>query len=226
MSASGGQVLDQLSVNLETVKNDETIPKWTSVLIDSFKVLTNEIKYLGQLVNRVHELEQFKAISETVTSRLQEEIIKLKSKIDDQEQRSRNMCLLVHGIDEKDDEDTDDIVVKLVTDDLGVEISEYDIVRSHRLGPKRNIIKTRSTKNNTRPIIFRLAKWSTRYAIYSNKRKLKGSKISISENLTAQRYERYKAAIELYGKGNCWTSEGRILAKIDNKIQNVTDGDP
>ena len=66
MSASGGHlVLDQLSESLGTVQTDETIPKWASILIDSFKVLANEIKSLGQLVNKVHELEQFKAISET-----------------------------------------------------------------------------------------------------------------------------------------------------------------
>ena len=47
---------------------------------------------------------------------------------------------------------------------------------------------------------------------------LKGTGISITENLTKKRYTLYKHAVAKYGIGKIWTIEGRVTTKIDNKI--------
>ena len=158
-------LLDQLSSNLITVNNEESIPKWAAVLIDRFQALLTEIKSIGHLVNRVNDLETFKAVNEQTTTVLKNEIMNLKARLDDHEQRGRNMCLLVHGVEETDDENTDDIVINIIKCNLEIELSKDDIVRSHRLGPPKKLHRqTRFGINRTfsRPIIFRVAQWRTR----------------------------------------------------------------
>ena len=158
-------------------------------------------------------------------SDLRGEIDQLKLSGDDYEQRSRNDCLVIHGIPEgdgKQHEDTDSLVRDTIEKELGVELKLEDIKRSHRLGPRKNQRATRTTKPNARPIIFRLQWFNKRQEIYSSKRKLKGKGITITENLTRLRYEVYKQAILKFGKNNVWSMEGRIFVKIDNEKKSLT----
>ena len=100
------------------------------------------------------------------------------------------------------------------------------IHRSHRLGPRSNQRITRSANQRRRPIIFRLTSFRKRQEIFSNKKKLKGKSISITESLTKARYDLYKKSIERLGKGACWTLEGRITTKVGNAyhiINNLDD---
>ena len=69
----------------------------------------------------------------------------LKARLDDHEQRGRNMCLLVHGVEETDDENTDNVVINIIKCNLEIELLKDDIVRSHRLGPPKKLhCQTRS----------------------------------------------------------------------------------
>ena len=62
----------------------------------------------------------------------------LSSEIDDLEQYSRRNCLVLHGVNESNNENTNEIIIKTFSEELGVEIKEDDLDRSHRLGkPKR-----------------------------------------------------------------------------------------
>ena len=60
--------------------------------------------------------------------------------------------------------------------------------------------------------------------VFKFKRKLKGKNIRLTESLTSSRLDLYKLAITKYGYGNVWTSEGRIVTKINVKYQDVTLG--
>ena len=42
---------------------------------------------------------------------MQDDIYKLEAIVDDHEQRNRNYCLLLHGIEEKENEDTDKLAM-------------------------------------------------------------------------------------------------------------------
>ena len=61
-------------------------------------------------------------------------IDKLEHLVDRQEQYSRRKCLLVHGIVETNDKNTDDLVLKTINEKLDMEITENEIDRSHRIG--------------------------------------------------------------------------------------------
>ena len=69
-------------------------------------------------------------------SALNKKVSHLEKQVDDQEQYSRRNCLLLHGIDEDQDESTDAKVINIVKDKLEIEISASDIDRSHRIGKK------------------------------------------------------------------------------------------
>ena len=79
-----------------------------------------------------------------------------------------------------------------------------------------------------RPIIVRFSNYRTRQNVFSEKRKLKGKSTSISENLTKKRYELYKSAMNKFGKGKVWSSDGRIMTKVNDRyliISSVKDLD-
>ena len=190
-------------------------PEWALILIECFKGVINVLKEISPTIIIINELKAENA-------ELRQDIKELKIINDDSEQRNRNDCLVIHGIEETLKEDTDKIVVDVICKELGVIITEDDIKRSHRLGPLKNQVSTRDTKGSTRPIIFRLCSFRKRQHIFYSKKKLKGKGIVITESLTKLRYNIYREALTKFGKGNVWTNEGRILTKINNKIHSFT----
>ena len=71
------------------------------------------------------------------TSEMAHRIDKLEHLVDRQEQYSQRNCLLVHGIAETNDENTDDLVLKTINAKLDVEIPENEIDRSYRISTKK-----------------------------------------------------------------------------------------
>ena len=153
-------------------------------------------------------------------------ISELSIKLDEQEQRSRNGCLLIHGVKEDKNDDTDAIALNIINEKVGVALTIDDIQRSHRVGPK--VIQKRETRSSKefkprhRPIIVRFSNWRKRNQVFRAKKALKGQNISISENLTKIRYNLLKLATEKYGKGSTWSDEGRVIAKIDGEVIVIT----
>ena len=98
------------------------------------------------------------------------EIVNLNEKIDDLEQRSRNSCLLIHGVDELDGEETDSIALDIIRSKFDVTVDEKDIQRSYRLGPPNK----RSLRSNApRPTIVRFTYYKKVKSCINRKRNLK-----------------------------------------------------
>ena len=217
--------MDTLLTKLKNV-NDPLIPPWATLLINAMETIITELKCIKDLAQRVDILEGYKIHNEAAiqqlendNKRLNDEINVLDKSIDDQEQRSRNYCLLLHGIVEDEKEETDEIVLNIINNELGLNnISMDNIQRSHRLGPRNKARVTRNNKVKPRAIIFRFTDFRSRKMVFSNKKKLKGKGISISENLTKKRYELYQLAITKYGFGKVWTIEGRVTTKIGERF--------
>ena len=159
---------------------------------------------IGYLARTNEKLESKIAVASTVTDRLVEQVHELR-------QYSRRPNLLIHGVEEeetrdrKHKEDTDGKVMKIVQDQLGLrdKVMLNDISRSHRLGKRRN-------DGKKRPIIVRFTSYRSRKMVFDQKKHLKRSGVSITENLTPERYETYKKCWEKFGKENCWTLDRRI----------------
>ena len=57
--------------------------------------------------------------------------------IDDLEQYWRRNCLVFHGVNESNDESTSEVLIETFSEELGVQIKDDDIDRSHRMGKPR-----------------------------------------------------------------------------------------
>lgn len=129
------------------------------------------------------------------------EIAALERRVDDLEQYSRRQCLRIFGVEEKDGEDTDKIVME-VAEKVGVTVQLTDIDRSHRVGVKRG--------DRPRPLIAKFVSYRNRNEIFRNKKKLKNSGITIREDLTKVRYNLLQEAIKKHGFQHVWTVEVRL----------------
>ena len=131
----------------------------------------------------------------------------VKGCLDRQEQYSRRNCLLIHGLPESKNENTDELVIDTIKEKMGEEIEKDEIDTSHRLGTPNN-------NGKSRPIIIKFVRYNTRYRIFKNKKK--GKSISVTESLTKKRKEALKKAREDHGFENVWSSEGKIKRRKQN----------
>ena len=85
-------------------------------------------------------------------------------------------------------------------------VKPEDIDGLHRLG------KPKTSKDaKPRPIIVKFVKHNTRNKIYRNKKKLKGTGISVKESLTVKRIKMLEKARKEHTFNNVWSKDGRIM---------------
>ena len=230
--------MDEVLKNFENV-DDSSMPSWAKALMDGIKVIITEIAFIKDLNTRLDDIERATHENQVNSEKLLEEnhrlrvrledlegkFDELENKVDDQEQRNRNYCLMLHGCPENLGENTNEVVVQVLKDKLEIEgFSSLNITRSHRTGVRQGTgrnLRSSQGKTKTRPIIFRLNNWSDRRNIFSNKKKLKGTGLSITENLTKTRMHLLNVAERKYGKGKVWTIEGRVMTKIDDSYVTI-----
>ena len=196
------QVKDLFKVNEETKISQIKLRKSLDALWKKIDELETEIKNKNEKVllleNRVEILEEEKESQ--------------GKEIDDLEQYSRRNCLLLHGVVETNAECTDDIIIKTCAEELGIDVKQEDLDRSHRLG------KVKRNDNKPRPIIVKFARYAVRNKVFSNKKKLKGKKLLITESLTVYRMKLLDEARRKYAVRNVWTYDGRVMYKENKKI--------
>lgn len=158
---------------------------------------------------------------------LNSEIEHLKSRVDksskcndDLEQYTRRNSIRVFGIKEVKGEDTDDQVIRVFKDKLGVDVSKGDIDRSHRVGEQPEPSQDGTVR--WRPIIVKFVSYREKRKVYEKKKLLKGTRITIREDLTARRLEVWRAAVGRFGVRNTWTTDGRIMWTRDGKKGSAT----
>ena len=151
------------------------------------------------------EREQLIENLEENVSVMNKKVENLEKEIDKHEQYSRRNFLLIHGIAEADDEVTNDLVIETISMKMNIEISPADLDRTHRIGKKK------AGQNKLRPSIVKLSRYNVRKKVFSNKKNLKGSNVSITESLTLKRKEILKKARIEHRFTNVWTSDGKIL---------------
>ena len=171
--------------------------------------MNDEIKFINEKVEefeadrreKEREITQLKRTLNSLNLRLD----KADRALDRQEQYSRRNYLLIHGIDEENQENTDEVVISVLKKEMDEEITHLDIDRSHRLGNRK------LDKSKPRPIIIKFSRYNVKARIFKNKRKLKEKRISITESLTKTRMEKLQKAGEEHSFRNVWTNDGKIL---------------
>ena len=106
--------------------------------------------------------------------------------------------------------DSRDAALHVFNGRLDVPVTPYCIDRSHRLG------RFQPSSNKPRPVIVKFVSYETRRQVFLAKRRLKGSKIVITENLTKWRSDllnRTRAQPDIKA---AWTTDGRIVCLLEN----------
>ena len=134
----------------------------------------------------------------------QQQLNGFTKQVDRQEQYSRRNCLLIHGITEGNQENTDDLALEIFREKLDIELTQRDLDQTHWIG------KNDKKSNRPRPAIVKFIGYNDRKKIFSKKKQLKNSGISITESLTKLRMSKLAKAREEFGFRNVWTVDGRI----------------
>ncbi|CAG9781844.1 unnamed protein product [Diatraea saccharalis] len=160
----------------------------------------------------------FKSLVGGILALLRQQIDSLVRNVDIIETRHRNKALLVGGVEEKEGEDLLAAVSDVCNNKLGLNnISRSSFTVCHRLGA--------NTQDRPRPILMRFAELSTKSDVWTNKTKLKGSSIVLSEFLTRRHQDVFVAARNHFGIRSVWTKDGNIIVKLPNgKLCRVRDG--
>lgn len=179
------------------------------------QVLATMIKdhILTELEKTINEnTAVIEALKETINEK-DAVINDLQVKLDDLEQYQRRQCLRVFGVEEGADEDTDVKAIEIARK-IGVDLSIEDIDRSHRIGVRNN--------DRPRPIIIKFVSYRKRSEVFHSKKNLKGSGVTIREDLTKMRHSLLKEAINKYGVRSVWTLDGVVIAKIGDQKRRIT----
>ena len=93
------------------------------------------------MTSKFDELKKDRKEKEKISNNLKGEVSylsrklgKLEQSIDAQQQHSRRYCLLLHGIERTKGEDTGNIVLDVLNDDMGLDITKTAVDLSHRVG--------------------------------------------------------------------------------------------
>ena len=177
-------------------------------------------------VNTLQKEEISNLKSQAAALKTQE--IKDSIKVDELEQYGRRQNLEIVGVPEKEDENTNAIVLE-VAKMLDVDIMSSHISTSHRL-PKKKV----SSRNNSgsSPIIARFTSRDIRNQIYANRKKAKArfvdlknfsvsdtKNIFVNENLTPTRKQLFwktKQEVKNNSWKYIWTHNGNVFVKKDD----------
>ena len=145
-------------------------------------------------------------------------IQKLEEKIDELEQYSRRNCLIISGIGETENENTDRTFLKFANDVLKAEIKPEDIDRTHRLPRPPGHTNGHSKPRN---LVVKFTTYNARKRVYDKRTELKHLKqnIFINENLTKTRNELFYEARKMVKDKkvkSAWTIDGNIFIR-DNE---------
>jgi small-conductance mechanosensitive channel len=183
---------------------DESLEAKLDPIIKSLTFISNQYDELSQRTASLEEINKTLSknnyLLKEKLSKCENQLVQIKSTLNDQEQYSRRECLEIRGIPTINDEDTNQITM-VVASLISITLEESDISVSHRLFKSR-----RDRNDNTKscpPIIVKFSRRDTRDHLYKQRNLLKShsraeitnlsrisaNKIFISESLT--QYNRY-----------------------------------
>ena len=167
-------------------------------LNDSVTKLHNEV---SSLIEQVEELNEELCKKDSEITRLESLV---RDGLDEREQYSRRNNLRLFGVKETQNEDTDQLVLQ-VAEKLKVPLLKHHIDRSHRVG---------KAGDNPRPIIVKFVSYAQRRDMFLSKKLLKGSQVTIREDLTRARLDLLKGAVSKYSTKAVWSSDGVVMVNV------------
>lgn len=175
---------------------ENLILKISSAVVEKLEVKFNKLE---KLIEKCSNLE-------SNVNNLLKDNEDLFKKFDSLEQYTRRNSVRIFGMEEKKDEIVEDSVLEVFNKQLGPEC----IDRCHRIGSYSQSNQTDLKRARPRAIIVKFCSYRYRDTVFRNKKKLRGSKIAIKEDLTKCRVDLLNCAAEKFGFKNVWSRDGAI----------------
>ena len=150
--------------------------------------------------DKFDEFEKNKKEQKKVIAELRGEVSFLNEKLncitEQVEQYSSRNYLLIHGITGGNQENTDTLAIEIFKEELVTKLTQRDLDRTRRIG------KNDKSSNRPRPVIVKFIRCNDRKKVFSKKKHLKSSGISITESLAKLRLGKIAKAREEFGFRN------------------------
>ena len=223
MAVEGEDIKSRLfklfSTDLELISNTivDLVIKSEEFMTAVMEKLVKDNNIVKSIANKIGESakqEVYESLSydqkclERLVVDLEENCLKQIDELDSINQYGHRNCILIHGLAGDKREDTDTTAVNLFNTKLNIPIEKSDLDRSHRLNTKKR------NSNRPRPIIVKFNSYNKRADVFRVKKQLKGTKISISESLTAQRQKLLDVVCKNPAVATTWTLDGRIFCLL------------
>lgn len=176
---------------------------------EAIRELINDDEFLDRMLTKVNE--KLVVLEAAVNNNI-DAIRKLEIQVENLQQSDKVNNICVYNLPEDENGNTTELFLKLCRDRLMLNITHENIVRCYRVGGK---------KDQPRPIIVRFGQYYMKENILKNVSKLKGTGIGIMEDLIRSRLILYKKAQEKLNRRSVFTRYGNIIARVNNKIQNI-----
>ena len=195
--------LQEIKAELKALASAEDVRK----LASEFKEQIAKLE--GTIFELCSEISSVKAENKALRDRVND----LESGINSLEQYGRRTNIRIFNLKENKGESSEMCRKKCceLFTEIGVATKEADLEAAHRVG--------RETDGRNRPIIVRFLDRRQRDRVLDNRRKLKGKRVAISEDLTAANYSLERAAYKHSATAATWTSKGKVFAKLKNGIK-------
>ena len=190
-----------------------------------FEKLANKVtERMEKMEARIFDVEKSVDAFKAENSSLRDENAELKGQVRRQEQKTKKVVsdqndleqynrrwnIRVYNMPEQEGETSEDCTKKccrLFTELIGVSTTEEDLEAAHRTGP---------LSNRKRPIIVRFQSKKLRDKVLGSRKKLKGKKMSVDEDLTSANYKLARDIFKHSSTIASWSSNGKIIAKLKN----------
>ena len=209
-----------LNSKFETLKDSlaskECIAELRNLILEQGALISKQNEAISELKREVNEKEERIAALESHVSILQNTMNLLKRRSEENEQYQRRHCLRIVGIEpvSNDIKETGENCLekaKKVFKDLNVDVPDCSIDRAHRIGsPFKN-----KKGVPCHAMIVKFTTWRHRSDVYKAR---KGSKYSISPDLTKERYNLLRNAREILDSWDNDSSVDFVYADINCRL--------
>ena len=176
------------------------------------------MQLLGQVRKELGECKTELADCKEDIVLVKKQLLEARFNYDKLEQHGRKGSVRISGFTDPhtNDEDTDQLVIKL-TEDCGLNLKKEDISVSHRLGSKE--------LTYDRPIIVKFVSRNNKRLLMMNKKELKNKvgyeNIYINEDITTNRYKLMKYLRDKEKKVT-WSRDGKVFFKTSKEATHIT----
>ncbi|CAG2244881.1 unnamed protein product [Mytilus edulis] len=201
-------ILESRIFDLE--KNYDKQLEWNSKLSKDLVELLNDNKAKTLKISTLH----------SELNMVHKDLKQHRFQINETAQYTRKNTVRIFGIVQTEEkENTHDVVQKLLKEKLSLD--NIDIEIAHRIGPVKD---SDENVNTRRPIICKMLRRTDKIKVIASRRKLKGQKVSISDELTKLNFELLKSLQEHELIDQAWSYNGKIFAKHkNNDIKRIID---